>query len=247
MYVICFYWQGDRWQQCGYKPPRGHVNLQTKHLQRVGKVDDTLPAKYIDNLYSGVRRFADREFKFVCFTNEHLKLKEEIEVRPFTMPVMDGVLPRLYMFSRGAGLFGEQVLCLDIDIIMVGSLSKLMNFNGLFCARSDFGRDNKPDGDVMSFRAGEETEKLFWTPFISNVPKAMKITTGRERFWIWEVTKGNRLINQMWDTHAPGQVVSYKKDVKPKQQIPRGASIVSCHGYPRPHQLTEPWLKQYWV
>jgi hypothetical protein len=246
MYVICFYWQGDRWQQEDYKPPEGHINLQTHHLARVGKVTDDLPSKYVNNLYYGVRDHTDLKFEFICFTNEKLDLDENIQVRPFKMPVLDGVLPRLYMFSKEAGLFGHQVLCIDIDVIIVGSLNRLMGYQGLFCSRSDFGRDRKPDGDVMSFKACEETEDLFWKPLISDLKETMRITQGRERFWIWHVTEKNKATNNLWDDYAPRQVVSYKRDVKRIGAVPRDARIISCHGHPRPHQVTDKWIKDYW-
>jgi hypothetical protein len=246
MKVICFYWQGDRWQQNNYVVPEGHVNLQPYQMARAGKVEDYLPSKYVNNLYYGVKANTDLKFDFICFTNEKLDLDENIEVRPFTMPLMDGVLPRLYMFSKESGLFGHQVLCLDIDIVIVGSLNRLMGYQGTFCSRSDFGRDRRPDGDIMSFKACEHTEDIFWKPFINNVPAAMALTKGRERFWIYDVVSKYPEANNLWDDYAPNQVVSLKIHMHKRGNIPNGARIVSCHGYPRPHQITDSWIKPYW-
>lgn len=248
MYVICFYWQGDRWQQHSYIEKDGnYVNRQQPFLRKVGKVSDDLPSRYINNLYHGVKRFADRPFQFVCFTNEPLKVDRKIEIRPFRTVTRMGVLPRLYMFSKEAGLFGHQVLCLDIDVIIVGSLKLLMDYSGLFCARSKFkhGEEYKLDGDIMSFRAGKETEDLFWKPFIKNVEWAEKMTQGRERYWVRYVAED---IADRWDGIAPGCVVSYKRHVRNTKNPPflPGTSIVSCHGTPRPDQIDNKWIKQYW-
>ena len=169
MYVICFYWQGDRWQTHGYHEPEGHINLQQAALNQLGSIDPALPSQYVNNLYRGVSQFADRDFTFVCFTNEELTgLDPEVNVRPFRWVTYDGVLPRLYMFSEEAGLFGHQVLCIDLDVVIVGSLKHIMGYQGRFCARSKFrpGQEWKLDGDVMSFQASKETEQLFWNPFI---------------------------------------------------------------------------------
>jgi hypothetical protein len=245
MYVICFYWQGDRWQQEGYREEESHVNYLAHHLRRVGQIPNYLPAAYINNLYRGVRQFTDREFQFICFTNEPLKLDSGIEVRQFPMLSRSGVLPRLFMFSREAGLFGSQVLCLDVDVVVVGSLKGIMSYDGLFCARSKFkpGEEWRLDGDVMSFRADEESEQRFWYPFVENIQAAEQLTQGRERYWIRHVAND---IADRWDRMAPGAIVSYKWHVKKRKQPPAGAAIVSCHGVPRPHEIRDGWIKQYW-
>jgi len=253
MYVICFYWQGDRWQQNGFQyDDPSHVNLQQQFLRRVGNVSDDLPARYVNNLYKGVKRFADREFKFICFSNEKLNVLPEIELRPFKQVTQTGVLPRLYMFSEEAGLFGHQVLCLDIDVVIVGSLKDIMGYDGKFCARSKFkfGEGHKLDGDIMSFQAGKETEVMFWKPFIRDIKAAEKLTQGRERYWFRHIANDTA---DRWDEFAPGQIISYKRHVirdemllAGKHLIPKDARIVSCHGVPRPDQIEENWITQYW-
>lgn len=245
MYVICFYWQGDRWQEEGYKPPEGHINLQQVHMNRTGVIDSNLPARYVNNLYWGVKRFASKDFKFICFTNEAMDVDPNIELRSFPLITKSGVLPRLYMFSQDAGLFGDQVLCLDLDVVIVGSLKKLMDYNGLFCARSKFrpGEGHKLDGDVMGFRAGNVTEGIFWQPFVSDVKRAVHETKGRERYWMRD-TIGE--MADRWEHHAPGNVISYKWHVRQDRKVPEGASVISCHGIPRPHEIKDKWIKEYW-
>jgi len=161
------------------------------------------------------------------------------------MPTTRGVLPRLHMFSEAAGLFGHQVLCIDLDVVIVGDLGPLMAYSGLFCARSKFkmGEEHKLDGDIMSFRAGPEVEARFWLPFIDNVAYAVALTQGRERYWVRHVAGD---IADRWDVHAPAAVLSYKRHVMHTSKIPDKASIVSFHGFPRPHQANSGWIKEYW-
>lgn len=249
MYVVCFYWQGDRWQHKNYveKDP-AYVNQQEHFIEKAGKVDIQLAARYVNNLFKGVQKYADREFKFVCFTNESLPhLHHKIEVRSFEMVSRMGVLPRLYMFSKEAGLFGYQVLCLDLDVIIVGSLEGLMSYDGPFCTRSKFkrGEEHKLDGDIMSFKAEPATEEIFWKPFIRDVEAAEELTKGRERYWIRHVAGD---FAERWDHVAPGSVISWKRHVSHtnRRPIPEGTAIVSCHGTPRPHQIKNHWINQYW-
>lgn len=250
MYVICFYWQGDRWQQNGFKYDNpSYVNRQQPFLNLVGNVSDDLPAKYVNNLYKGVKRFATKKFKFICFTNQELDVLPGVEIRPFKVATQMGVLPRLYMFSKEAGLFRHQVLCLDLDILIVGLLTDIMNYDGLFCARSKFkfGEGHKLDGDIMSFQAGKEVEDLFWKPFIADVKGAEKLTGGRERYWYRHLFNDSA---DRWDDVVPNQIVSYKRHVRKRRRLnrplPVNARIVSCHGTPRPDQIDKLWIKEYW-
>lgn len=46
-----------------------------------------------------------------------------------------------------------------------------------------------------------------------------------------------------WQDKVPGQVVSYKANVKPNNKIPEGARVVCFHGNPRPRQVQ--WLTSF--
>lgn len=246
MAVVCFYWQGDRWREKGFKEPGDHFNYHQFHLSRAGKIAHGLPAKYVNNLFHGVERFASEPFDFFCFTNQEIPgLDDRINIRPFRMVTRMGVIPRLFMYSEESGLFGRQVLALDLDIIIVGSLKNIMGYRGPFCARSKFkpGSEHKLDGDVISFRAGPENCKRLWLDFIANQEWAEKMTLGRERYWYRHVIGDEA---DRWDKYAPGQVLSYKRHVRGDEKALKKASIVSCHGIPRPHELNTAWRKEYW-
>ena len=238
--VICFYWKGDRWKSINEPTPR-YGNL----INRIGTVDNALAANYVNNLYAGVKRNTSLDFEFICFTNENLILDKNISVRPFKMITKMGVLPRMYMFSEEAGLFGHQVLCLDIDIVIVGNLDDILQYEGTFCARSKFwsGQEHKLDGDIMSFRADKANEERFWKPLEKDPEAVEEMTQGRERYWIRHVIEDSA---ERWDIVLPGQVVSYKKHVLKNRGIPKNARIVSCHGTPRPHQVEKYGVKNIW-
>lgn len=243
--VICFYWEGERWQS-NIDRHASSDPVYARHLKLAGNTDLELVSKYVNNLFIGVTRFADRPFDFICFTNEDLDLSPGIKQRSFPMVTTRGVLPRLYMFSKESGLFGHQVLCIDLDVVIVGGLGPLMSYSGLFCARSKFklGEEHKLDGDIMSFRAGPAAEARFWLPFVNDVKKAELNTQGRERYWIRHVAGD---IADRWDIQAPGAILSFKRNhLARANQIPDRAAIVSCHGFPRPHHITTGVIKEYW-
>lgn len=242
MKVICFYWLGDRWQE--RTQPTGDRSFD-KHLKRVGPMTHKLASNYVNNLYKGVKKWSTKPFDFICFSNqEDLDIIPQIELRPITQDniTKKGVLPRMYMFSEEAGLFGHQVLCMDLDVVITGKMDKLLDYQGLFCTRKSFHEAGQLDGDIMSFYAGSETEDLFWKPLVENPKKVEETTQGRERFWIRERVG---YIADTWDELLPGKIVSYKLHVK-RYGLPKSASIVSFHGYPRPHQVNEAWIKEHW-
>jgi hypothetical protein len=240
--VVCFYWKGDRWND---SMETGSKDLSfQRHMRRSGIVDSKLASTYINNLYEGVKKYADRPFDFICFTNEQdLDLHNGILRREFELIVKEGVLPRLWMFSENSGLFGRQTLCLDLDVVITGSLSDIMSYEGLFCTRSKFhpNERHKLDGDIMSFRAGKENEERFWKPFVEDPKKVVELTQGRERYWVRHVVGDNA---DRWDKLFPEQVVSYKWHCR--EGLPKNARIVSVHGHPRPHQAKDYWVKNYW-
>ena len=217
--IVSFLWHGDRWNN-------GHDGQQ-----------------YVNTLYNMVERNLSLSFKFVLFSNLKIdRLKSGIYQRTFYPPSMKGCLPRLWMYSPMAGLEG-QVLALDLDVIITGSLDEMCSYDGEFCVRSKFapGMAHKADGDIIGFKAG--TRENFWKTFASAPMWAEKQTGGRER-WFY---RANDSCKDRWQDLYPGQIISYKRHVKRnKGRLPEGARIVSCHGRPRPHEINEQWAKDNW-
>lgn len=242
--VVCFYWEGERWQEDKVNPFEITEDPSfRRHLLRVGKAPLDLVTHYIENLYHGIEKWAARPFRFICFTNADISVNGNIELRDLPMFTSKGVLPRLYMFSEEAGLFGHQVLSLDLDVVITGSLKEIMEYGGLFCVRERWQRKERhlPDGDIISFSAGKETQEIFWDPFIADVKAAENFTKGRERYWITKMI-GDRWDN--WEKIVPGQIVSYKNHVL-RDGLQNGR-IVSFHGHPRPHMVSDDWRVENW-
>jgi len=244
MYVICFYWEGERWSS-NIGPTTTKDPSFRQLLQKTGNISLVLASCYVNNLYHGVKKNATRDFKFICFTNEPLGVNENIELRKFPMYTGSGVLPRLYMFAQEAGLGASQVLCLDLDVVIVGKLKVLMAYDGPFCTRAGFARGEEGliDGDIMSFRAGPWIEEKIWTPFVTNVRSAVNLTKGRERFWIRHTMDKYA---DRWQDISPVCVQSYKRHIVRPGVIPIGTEIISCHGHPRPHQIKLVEVRKHW-
>ena len=222
--IICFLWYGDRWNK------------------------DDMGIQYVNRLHEGVQKHLSKPHRFYCMTTETHRATEfdhGIELIELQPPCWMGCLPKLVAFDPRYG-FTDQVLLLDIDLIIVGSLDDIASYRGDLCVRSKFkpGEEWKADGDIIGFKPGQPIAHKIWNTLKENPKRAEEITGGRERYWFRYIT--NHQIDR-WQTLFPGQIVSYKRHVQPHGgRIPDNARIVSCHGRPRPHELPHRWAKAYW-
>lgn len=232
LYVVCFYWVGDRWNPQDQGP------------------------KYVNRLYRGVARNLSLPFTFICFTNEPIAewLDPGITVKEFAFPSVrgTGVLPRVFVFSNRTGFEpNSQVLVFDLDVIIVDSLNDMASYRGEFCVRSKFapGQQWKADGDIFSFRPSDWMAQIFWRDLLQEYLSNTHSTGGRERYWFRYVVARHFRDGSCdrWNQLYPGQVISYKQHVRGKSGVlPYNARIVSCHGRPRPHEINQGWAKRNW-
>lgn len=215
--IICFLWNGDRWD---------------------GK--DRGP-EYVNKLYRATQRNLSLPHRFICLTSNPDGIQKEIECIPLHSPSWKGCLPKICMFNPNLGLKG-QVFSMDIDIVITGSLDDMCSHTGDFTVRSKFkpGEEYKLDGDIVGFKVGYGIDNI-WKPFKENPKRVEELTGGRERYWYRHaVGECDR-----WQDLFPGQLLSYKRHIRNKP-LPKNTRIVSCHGNPRPHQLSHNWAINNW-
>jgi len=229
--VCCFLWQGDRWD--------------ADDTQLDGPI-------YVRRLARAVRRNLDLPHRFVVFTGPGVSfgvpgLMKYVEFRELSPPSWMGCLPKLWAFSRRSGFEeGDQVLSLDIDLVITGSLNDIGGYDGPFCVRSKFapGQGYKADGDIVGFRVTSDIREQIWAPLLGAPRAAERETGGRERWWF----RKKQACEDRWQDLFPGQVISYKRHVRTnRNELPANARIVSCHGRPRPHELEGlQWVRNNW-
>jgi hypothetical protein len=195
---------------------------------------------YVNNLYNGVRRNLNKDYKFILFSNDiEDGLDPHVEIRKFQPMSWTGCNPKLYVHSPDAGLEGR-VLTFDLDTIIVGDLTNFAEYDGAFTTRMEPDRRRVTAGDLLGFEAGETYQ--LWENY-KNISKYAEKYQGDERE-IYKLLWKHLLY---WQEEIPGQLVSYKGDVRPNQnRLPRNARIVSAHGKPRPHEINTEWIKSCW-
>lgn len=204
--------------------------------------------EYAFRLHRGVTRHLSIPHEFICFADDPERLKgAPFEVRPLKATSWMGCLPKLYVYSKEAGLSGR-VLLLDLDNVITGSLDDIAAYSGPMCVRAWFrgwdqgmrDKEKHPeliDGDMIAFDASQC--RHLWDEF--DPESAECETGGRERWYL-----RNRVTPDLWQEIVPGQIVSWKNHMR-NGVVPEDARIVSMHGDPRPHKLNQDWIRGHWI
>lgn len=223
--VVCFYWQGTD------RPNWDNAEL--------GK-------EYINRLFAGVSRNLTLPFKFTCFLQKGIDRKDinkNITVVYFDSPSWLGCLPKLKAFDPSNG-FVNRVIVLDLDLVITGNLDDMFSYSGRFMTRSTFKLlpDMLSGGDIVFFPARTFP---FWALLTEQKERTEEITGGRERFVYRQYFK--MIGMDFVQVKYPNQIFSYKRHVRQANgKLAPNCRIVSCHGKPRPHEIQETWIKEYW-
>jgi len=206
---------------------------------------------YVNRLYRGVQRFLKKPFRFVCFTDdENMRVEEEVELLPMDVPFWRWNLRKQLLYKPDNGLTGR-VVCLDLDVVITGSLSELVMYDGPFITCEAAYHKDRVGGSMIGFEAGTLVEEL-WSPLISNPTMYERETNGMERRYLEMRFDSLGFKPDFWQHKYPGQVLSYKLDCQ--EGLPDNARVVRFHGIPRPHDVEKMidtsqkdiWMKEFW-
>ena len=123
-------------------------------------------AEYVNTLYSMVARNLSREFRFVCLTEDGVGLDDQVEVFPLPELSVDLGGPergwnKLAVFAETLYDLKGKVLCLDLDLIITGSLDDLFDYPGeVMIIRDWIKKDGTGNSSVYRFEVGAHAEIL---------------------------------------------------------------------------------------
>ena len=123
-------------------------------------------AAYVNTLYSMVARNLSREFRFVCLTEDGVGLDDQVEVFPLPELSVDLGGPergwnKLAVFAETLYDLKGKVLCLDLDLIITGSLDDLFDYPGeVMIIRDWIKKDGTGNSSVYRFEVGAHAEIL---------------------------------------------------------------------------------------
>lgn len=222
-------------------------------------------SRWVNELRAQVGRNFNRPHAFVCITDDTAGLDARVEAVPMPDTGLDQLRTlhtpiekdgktvyfpscyrRLWMFSEAARSLGEWVFCLDIDVVIVGALEPLVDFEGNFVGwvRAADGVHRLRDqlaGAIYKLRTGSHTE--VWDDFDPATSPAESHAAGyRGSDQAWMSHKLMPLPNPQW-TQEDGL-----RKVGPRR--PRSSDRVLFTIGLRPPWSAEahrmaPWLKNY--
>lgn len=205
---------------------------------------------HVANLKAGVARNLTLRHRFVCVTDQNDSPGEAWPIEdPGLLGHRDGCYARLRMFDpvwqlkRGI----ERLVCLDLDMVITGSLDALFNRPHAFMILHGNHFNPCPfNGSVMMIDRCARPE--VWKRF--DIGKAEKVSHIKGR---WRGT------DQTWIAHmapdAPGWtykdgIYGYEKPGWPVPGgagwLPRDARIVTLNGKRDPSTQPDPWVAQHW-
>jgi hypothetical protein len=194
---------------------------------------------YVDRLASGVERNLGNHTFTVCGPPP-----EDMH-----LTAIPGCLARLRTFDpnwqRSMGFdAGDKILCLDLDLIVTGSLEPLFNRQEPFVILQGANSRNpcKFNGSVWLLEAGYRPD--VWEDF--TVAAARKA-----KFWKYPEDQA-WFEHMMPDASAYGPkdgVFAFQKPGWPSgESLPRGARIVAFPGARDPSQFEHlPWVRDHWL
>jgi hypothetical protein len=216
------------------------------------------PADYVNRLYRGVMRNVARPTRFVCFTDDAAGLDRGIEAKP--MPAIalpeSGLRPgpwrKLGLWARDLGGLEGDVLFLDLDVVVTGSLDALFDFEpGCLCLIRNWTqmRDGIGNSSVMRFRVGSAPHLV---EDFERDAVAMSFRYVNEQTY---ATREARLPLRFW---PPQWCPSFKHGLMPRWPTnlvraapspPPDCRIAVFTGHPRPHEAARgawpaPWYKK---
>jgi hypothetical protein len=129
------------------------------------------------------------------------------------------------------------LLYFDLDTVITGGLSELAAVGRLTLLR-DFIHPERLQSSLMYLPQADRWAA--WERWME-APSAHMRRAGPygDQHFLGELWQGRA---DTWQAALPGQVVSYKVDVRPAARIPDGTRVVIFHGEPRPWAVG--WLNQ---
>lgn len=195
--------------------------------------------KYVNSLANSVKSNVTEKISFVCLTDApdgmDRSLVDEI------VPLTDGMpkwWSKIELFK--AGLFdGYRVFFLDLDTVVVGNIDHILKCETEFMALKDF-YGHYTMGSGLMMWDGDAVPPVY-TRFMVDPARIIRNTVGGDQVFIGDTVSRLEYFQDVF----PGEIVSYK--VHCRNSTPPNAKIVCFHGEPKPHNISDGFLRRYWL
>ena len=212
---------------------------QTSVPHSVGIYD----TEWVDKLYRGIARNYTGQFDFVCLTEKRYDFNEPIKQVRFSRSVDQYGWMSLMEWYRPDICIGNRVT-MGLDTIITGPLDDIFNWEGKAAVCQDPFQPTEIC-NAMTLVTPAFCDEI-WNYWLDNEEKVLRECR------LFDAPSEMVLLRQLYsaspriDTFFPGRIVSYKAHIQPLIVPIEQTSVVYFHGTPKPHELTEDWVKVHW-
>jgi hypothetical protein len=210
------------------------------------------PASYVNNLYRGVTRWMDRDFRFLCFTDDTTGLDAGIETRPMPVePFADafeygrtrkgrkGAWRKISLLKPGlAGMTGQLVI-FDIDVVITGPLGPIVDHapdKVAFRREWRYARLGLQGGHGSVYTFKPELHPYLYDEFAADPVGSIDRHKGSEQYYTSMTALRHGSLSYLPDE----LVCSYKRDLLPafplnlirQPELTKACSVLCFHGQP---------------
>lgn len=207
---------------------------------------------YVNNLYRGVSRFMDRDFRFICFTDNSDGIDSGVEIQPLPVEPFEhayeygrtregrkGAWRKISLFKPGLAGMQGQMLGLDIDVVVTGPLGPIIDFapeRVAFRREWRYARFGRQGGHGSVFTFNPSLHPYLYNDFASDPIRMIDMHKGSEQYY-----SSMTALRHGQLSYLPNELVcSYKRDLLPvfpvnlfrQPQPPKGCSVLCFHGKP---------------
>lgn len=231
--IVCWMWNGVHLGDRPYHP--SHVNTLRKAVAR----NMSEPFRFI--CVADRSNGFDKEVEFVRTPDDAVRVGNHRSPEGNRFP---SCYRRLWNFSEGAKIFGERILCVDIDFVPVRDLLPIFDRPEEFVGwrpYRDWGNKIRFGGGIYLLTPGTRTR--VWTDFVGakSIQRARAAGfRGSDQAWISFCLGGKE---PYWGKEAG--IYSIRDMKGTEHRLPSDARLVQFNGPVKPWQSPLPWVKEH--
>jgi hypothetical protein len=190
--------------------------------------------EWVDKLYRGIQRNTmDLKIDFVCLTDREYDFEEDVHQIPLRNP--EAGWGSLCEAWRPDLMLGRRCV-LGLDTVIVGPIDEIMQTDcDIGLLRDPYAPDQI--GNMVGIYDEYYSGNL-WLLWLEseglNDQQFLRKYVGTDRAV---------LLNDKY----PGQILSYKVDIKGKAVAVPPVKIVYFHGNPKPNEIKDEWILEHWI
>lgn len=185
--------------------------------KRVPAASRCFTKEWVEKLYRGVKKHYSKPFEFLCYTDRPYPFKEPIDQRPLEHTNWATCLQQCF------GAPARRIVFMGLDTVITGNVDHIFAYRGKLAVPID------------PYRPGQACSGVVLCPSRKDIA-----ATPADN----DMLALQQHPHEFLDDLFPGQIVSYKAQVRPNGL--GDARIVYFHGEPKPHELHDPWVEENW-